>query len=133
MTDKSVVKQLSGLLEPIKKELGSINKKLGTVDEKLNGIDGRLDGVDEKLNVMDKRLNGIDGRLDQHQANFDEINKKLDQHTSALVNIENTIKIYSDMYQINNDNVRKLEKRIDVLEDKNGVSAPPELRLANLA
>ena len=105
MTDKNVVGQLERLLEPI-------NKKLG---------------------VIDKRLDGIDGRLDQHQKNFGVINKKLDQHTGALINIENTIKIYGDMYQINNDNARKLEKRVVVLEDKNGVEAPPELRLASIS
>mgnify|MGYP001595938117 FL=1 len=105
MTDKNVVGQLERLLEPI-------NKKLG---------------------VIDKRLDGIDGRLDQHQKNFGVINKKLDQHTRALVNIENTIKMYGDMYQINNDNARKLEKGVVVLEDKNGVEAPPELRLASIS
>ncbi|MEK7525157.1 MAG: hypothetical protein AAB548_02180 [Patescibacteria group bacterium] len=119
MTDKNVVGQLERLLEPI-------NKKLGVIDKRLDGIDG-------KLGVIDKRLDGIDGRLDQHQKNFGVINKKLDQHTRALVNIENTIKIYGDMYQINNDNAGKLEKRVVVLEDKNGVEAPPELRLASIS
>lgn len=111
MTDKSVVKQLGELLEPIKKDLGAINKKIGVIDKRLDGHDKSLGEINEKLG---------------------EVNKKQNQHTSSLVNIENTIKMYGDMYQINDDNVRKLEKRIDVLEDKGGIEAPPELRLANL-
>lgn len=103
MSDKNVVKQLGELLEPIKKDLEAINTKL-----------------DQHTRM-----------LDQHQENFDGINKKLDQHTEALVNIEDTIKIYGDMYQINNDNARKLEKRVNVLEDRGGVVPPPELRLAD--
>ncbi len=86
MTDKSVVKQLEELLEPIKKDLGGVKRDLGEINRKLG----------------------------QHTKILDQHTKKLDQHTGALVNIEDTIKVYGDMYQVNNDNARKLEKRIDV-------------------
>ncbi|MBI2310312.1 hypothetical protein HYU90_00590 [Candidatus Collierbacteria bacterium] len=67
---------------------------------------------------MNIRLNGVD--------------EKLRQHTEALVNIEDTIKVYGDMYQVNNDNARKLEKRIDVLENSEGIVPPQEFRLVDL-
>ena len=105
MTDRSVVKQLEGLLAPIKKDLGVINKKL-----------------DQHTKT-----------LEQHDKNFVELGEKVGQNTRALINIEDTIKIYGDIYQVNNDNARKLEKRVDFLEEKNGIVAPPELRLAGVA
>lgn len=118
MTNKGVVvRQLEELLEPIKKDLGVINKKLDQHSKKLDQHQRNFDDINEKL--------------DFHKDNLEEINKKQDQHTRSLVNIENKIGAYGDMYQINNDNVRKLEKRIDVLEDKEGVAPPPGLRLAN--
>lgn len=109
MTDKSVV-QFQKLLKPIQKGL--------------NEIDKRLDQHDKSFDAINKKLGTIDGRLDG-------IDENLRQHTEALVNIEDTIKVYGDMYQINNDNARKLEKRVDVLENSEGIVPPPELRLAD--
>lgn len=111
MTDTNVVKQLEGLLAPIKKDLGGVKKDLGEINKKLVTIDVRLNGID-------KRLDGVD--------------VKLNQHTGALVNIEDTIKVYGDMYQVNNDNARKLEKRIGVLENNEGIVPPREYRLVDL-
>jgi septal ring factor EnvC (AmiA/AmiB activator) len=92
MTDKGVVKQLEELLEPIKKDLSGVKRDLGEINK--------------KLEQHDKNFAELRETLDEH-------GRKLDQHTGALVNIEDTIKIYGDMYQVNNDNARKLEKRID--------------------
>ena len=87
MTDRNVVKQLEELLEPIKKDLGGVKRDLGEINKKLE---------------QHTRI------LDQHTRILDQHTKKLDQHTGALVNIENTIKIYGDMYDVNNGNARKL-------------------------
>lgn len=48
---------------------------------------------------------------------------------SSVFTIETTNAVYGDMYKINDDNSRKLEKRILVLEDNAGIEAPPELTL----
>ena len=37
--------------------------------------------------------------------NFSDIKKILSQHTRGLLSIENTMKVYGDMYQLNKDNV----------------------------
>jgi|SRR3989344_1459277 len=95
MTDKGVVKQLEELLEPIKKDLSGVKRDLGVINK--------------KLEQHDKNFAELRETLDEH-------GRKLDQHTEALINIEDTIKVYGDMYQVNNDNARKMEKRIDVLE-----------------
>lgn len=72
------------------------------LEELLKPIKKDLGVINKKLVVLDKKLEGLDERH----------SKKLDQHTESLVNIESTIKVYGDMYDINNGNVRKLEKRI---------------------
>lgn len=51
---------------------------------------------------------------------------------SSVVTMETTINVYGDMYKINNDNAKKLEKRVETLEDKAGVESPPELTLAEV-
>lgn len=45
-----------------------------------------------------------------------EIKVILGQHTYALLSIENTMKIYGDMYQINKDSINKLDDRVTILE-----------------
>ena len=45
-----------------------------------------------------------------------EIKVILGQHTHALLSIENTMKIYGDMYQINKDSIDRLNIRMDSLE-----------------
>lgn len=40
----------------------------------------------------------------------------LDANTASVATIEQTIKVYGDMYKMNNDNARKLEKRVETLD-----------------
>ena len=51
----------------------------------------------------------------------------------SVTYIEVNIKAYKDSYQINNANSKKLEKRVEVLEEKVGVIPPPELTLAEVS
>lgn len=60
------------------------------------------------------------------------MNEKLDQHTESLINIEHTNNIYGDMYKLNNDNIKKLERRIEKLEDSTGIEPQPEDTLTAL-
>lgn len=60
------------------------------------------------------------------------MNEKLDQHTESLINIEHTNKIYGDMYKLNNDNMKRLKRRIEKLEDSAGIEPQPEDTLAAL-
>lgn len=60
------------------------------------------------------------------------MNEKLDQHTESLVQIETTVKSYSDMYKMNDDNVRKIQKRVEKLEKKSGIEPSPELILVDI-
>jgi len=46
-----------------------------------------------------------------------EIKETLSNHTLALLNIENTNNIYTDMYQANKDSIRKLDTRVANLEN----------------
>ena len=50
------------------------------------------------------------------------MNEKLDNHTEALVNIEDTLKGYSDMYEVNKEKTAGLGERVDAIENKLAVS-----------
>jgi hypothetical protein len=50
--------------------------------------------------------------------NFNEVYLKLDNHTAAIMSLENTVGFYGDMYKMNKDKIDNHEKRISVLEAK---------------
>ena len=50
--------------------------------------------------------------------NFNEVYSKLDNHTAAIMSLENTIEFYGDMYKMNNEKIDNHDKRISILETK---------------
>ena len=50
--------------------------------------------------------------------NFNEVYSKLDNHTVAIMSLENTIGFYGDMYKMNRDKIDNHENRISILEAK---------------
>lgn len=63
---------------------------------------------------------------------LEPIKETLQQHTESLVNIENTNKIYGDMYKLNNDNMKKLERQVEKLEESAEINPNPEDTLTAL-
>ncbi len=87
--------------------------------------------LEEALRPINKRLEGIEGQLNDPESGLAALNRKMDSGTGAVVELESTIKAYGDMYKINNSNSKKLEQRIEVLEDKAGVIPPQEHTLVD--
>ena len=77
---------------------------------------------DEFKKLLDKALKPIKKTLTSQSDDLAILR-------SSVVSIEETNKVYGDMYKINDDNVRKLEKRIEPLEEDAGIEIPPELTL----
>lgn len=80
--------------------------------------------LDNSLTPIKKQLGDIEERLDDPKNGLVAINRRLDANTGSLVTIERDIKAYGDMYKINNSNARKLEKRVEDLEENTGIIPP---------
>lgn len=101
---------------------------------------------DDLKKLLEVALEPIKETQKEHTALLKEHTESLDTLKSSVVTIENTVEtlkssvvtmettinVYGDMYKINNDNAKKLEKRVETLEDKAGVESPPELTLAEV-
>lgn len=82
----------------------------------------------------------VNAALAAIKQTLDHHTELLNKHTDIIENqllpsvleTENTIKVYGDMYKLNNDNMKRLEKRIEPLEDKAGIQPPLELTLAEV-
>jgi len=79
--------------------------------------------VEKHFKEVDEHFKEIDKRFEQVDDNFKEIRKILAQHTRALLSIENTMKIYGDMYQVNKDGVSNLNTRVARVEQHLGFSS----------
>lgn len=60
-------------------------------------------------------LEPVHKKLDEHSA-------KLDIHTLSLVTIEDTLKGYGDMYEVNKDKIEELNERVGVVENQIGIT-----------
>ena len=86
--------------------------------------------VEEAVKPIQEQLNGVISRLDDPDTGLKRINERLDANTAAVVELESTIKGYADSYQANDANIRKVEKRLETVEEKEDIQVPPELQLA---
>lgn len=80
---------------------------------------------DDFKKILNEALDPIKETLKEH-------GQRLEAVQGSVVTIENTINAYGDMYKINNSNAKKLEKRVETLEDNAGVTPPPELTLTEV-
>lgn len=121
MTDEDLKK----IRELIKEELRSTKDLVEMIKKKTDSQEFFVSAAAENVRRIKEQQSLMNEKLD-------EIKEVIDQHTGALVTIENTIKIYGDMYKLNNDNMKRLEKRLETLEDHVGIKPPPELTLAEV-
>lgn len=88
--------------------------------------------IKHKVDMLSVAQTGQSAQISLIKDQLSMMNEKLDSHTGSLMNIEATLDAYADMYKVNNGNSKKLEKRIEVLEDNAGVIPPPELTLIDV-
>ncbi len=110
-TVKNQLRDIKDLVELTKRQVDAQQLYIRTTSENVRMLREQQSLMNEKLDSMDKQLN---------------------QHTEALVTIEDTIGAYGDMYKLNNDNAKKLERRVETLEDHAGIQSSPDLILSEV-
>lgn len=88
---------------------------------------------DDFKKLLDEALEPIKQKQESHSAILDNLTTKLESHSAALVSIESKLDAYGDMYKINDSNVRKVEKRLETLEENADITPPSEFVLANVS
>ncbi len=91
-----------------------------------------LEIVKNKIDMMDIRQTGQSAAISLMKDQLSVINSKLDSHSASLITIEKELKAYGDMYKINDSNIRKMEKRVETLEENADIQPPSEFVLADL-
>lgn len=114
--------------DELKELLEIIKHKVDMTEMSRTGQGASIQLMRDQLSVMNKKLDGLGDRLDDPDTGLKRINERLDSNTAAIVELESTIKGYADAYKANDTNIRKAEKRLEILEEDAGVNIPPELQ-----
>lgn len=96
-------------------------------------LDKSLKPIRVDINSLKTGLTQTNQELKQIKKTQDQVVKDLGQIKPAVAYIENTVRGYADMYKLNNDNMKKLEKRTEKLEEKSKIEPPSELVLAGMS
>src|SRR3989344_2236404 len=136
MNQDYLLKNIQRLLSPVRKDLKSVKQSLNRHDTDLGNLSKNLTSVKSAQSQFGKDLVLVKQTLNRHDTDLAKIRNDIntiketqETHTSSLLTIETTIKAYGDMYKINDDNIRKVEKRTETLEEKAGIETPEELIL----
>ncbi len=113
-----IKEEIKSTILPIKEILEILQHKVSQLELFQHATAANIRMIKDQQSVMNEKL-------DNHTIT-------LDQHTTALINLENEVGVYGDMYKLYNDNMKKLEKRLKTVEGKTGTKPPPELTLAEL-
>jgi len=131
-TQKDNLQPLKELLEIVKDKVDRMETFQNVTMQQARDIKDQQSVMNKKLDSIGKRLDGVDEQLGDPDTGLAAINRRLDANTGAVVELEKTVKGYADMYKINDSNIRKMEKRLEPLEEKADVSVSPEFLLEPL-
>ena len=143
MNQDSLLKKIEKLINPIRVDvstlkggmtsfegsMSTLTKDVSSFKKDMGGLKGDVSTLKGDVSTLKGDLKAVKRIQNKQAKDIGTIKETLESHTSSLVNIETTINVYADMYKINDDNVRKIEKRTETLEEKAGIEAPEELTL----
>lgn len=116
MTDDQLVKVIQ---KAIKEEIRPLKDQVEIVKSKMNSRDLFQTVASENTRTIKEQQSVMNAKLDTLQEDLSKV-KELQENRiyPSVVEIEYTIKAYGDAYKINNDNSKKLDKRLGVVEGR---------------
>lgn len=109
-------------LKKIKELLEIVHNKVGKLELQFTIRPSTLDLIKGQQSVMNDKLDNLDETLG-------DVQKTQTSHTASLINIENTLEGYADMYKINKGNIERLDDRLTKAEDQLDIPVPPEVAI----
>lgn len=112
-----------------------VNKKLETlIDSRFRSVKELIEVVVDKVSklgmfqsVVTDQVRAIKDQQSVMNGKLDQLQETLDSHTASLIEIENTLKAYADMYKINGDHIKRINKRTSKIEKHLKIEPPQEL------
>lgn len=116
----------------MKNEPNSLKDELRPLKDLLEIIKDKVEKVETFQSVTMQQVRDIKSQQSVMNGKLDEMQESLETNTAAVIELESTVKGYADMYKVNDSNIRRMEKRLEALEENAEVDAPNELKLEPL-
>ena len=132
MTDedlKKIQKLIKDEIRPVKDIVEVKKKKIDSQEAPLHLSTINVRTIKEQQSIMNEKLDDIKNRLDDPNTGLERINDRLDANTASLMTIEQEIGVYKEMSQVNGDNIKKLDRRLNTAEEELAINPPPELAI----
>ena len=134
-TDENMKKitELKELLEIIKNKFDHMDIRQTAQSATISLMKDQMSVVNSKLDKVDDKLEGMEDKLGSMEDKLDDMSDTLDAHTGSLITIEKELKGYADMYKINDSNIRRMEKRLETIEENTDIDVNPDYQLQPLS
>ncbi len=135
MTDEQLVKTIQKAIkdevkQAVKDEVRPLKEQIEIVKSKVDKLDLFQSLVTNHTRTIKEQLSVVNEKLDALQEIKEIVEDRI---YPSVMSIELDIKAYADMYKINNDNSKKLDRRLGVVEDKLDIDPDPEFSLAEVS
>lgn len=143
---KSIQKAVKDEVRPLKEQVEIVKSKVDKLDlfqsldtNQIRAIKEQQSVINEKLDAFEEvkvDLGEVKENLENVQADLKdlkELKETVDRIYPSVMQIELNIKAYGDMYKLNNDNAKKLDHRLKVVEEKSDIKLDPEFFLAEVS
>ena len=141
MTDDQLVKVIQKAVKdevrPLKEQVEIVKNKISHLDLYSSVTSSNVRSLKEQQSVINEKLDGIDvikQDLTDVKSQLSDLNDIIGNRMyPSVLEIEKNITAYGDIYKRNNDNSKKLDKRLVVVEDRLDIHPDPELSLAEVS
>lgn len=87
----------------------------------------------DQLSVMNKKMDDTKESVDVLSDRTDKMQQSLDANTVALVDVERTLGGYKESYQENQKNIKRLDNRLNAVEEELAIEPPKDLKVPHFA
>ncbi len=137
---QAIQKTIKDEVRPLKENLEVIKNKVDKLELFQSTSSGQIRFIREQQSVINEKLDTLESVKTDLSLVYEDL-KKLneikeiieDRLYPSVMAIELDIKAYGDMYELNNDNAKKLDHRLKVVESKSNIKPDPEFLLSEAA
>ncbi len=104
--------------------LEAVNRKLSDPDSGLEAVNRKLSDPETGLKRLNERVAATFEQTTELTKDMDTVQITLESHTKVLKQV-----IVTD--QNSRDDIKRLNKRVIILEQKSGIVTPPELQITD--
>ncbi len=127
MADLSVTELRNALREDLNTALKPINEKLGTLSSEVGTLRNEVGTLSSEVGTLRNELGITNEEVARIHVELVEIKDTQDSHTASLLKIEQTLTSYADAYKLNQDNIKKHDKRVTKIEKHLNLPSPENL------